>query len=159
MPIGSVGSGSMDPFSHLRPAHVPHRPCSRGSGQLPDGSIWPTPILSVKPRIFFKRLKKLNSKRGADLENFQKWVPPARSTGGRRGVGDIPPIQRAGGANKKLFLFTKRPLPRRQRHPAHPAGGMCSFSYFLFEFMFYKLFKIYTFFKYKIYSPYSFVYI
>jgi hypothetical protein len=27
------------------------------------------------------------------------------------------------------------------------------------EFIFYKLFKIHTFFKYKIYSPYSFVYI
>jgi hypothetical protein len=42
----------------------------------------------------------------------------------------MPPVQRAGGAH-----------------------------FFLFEFMFYKLFKIHTFFKYKIYSPYSFVYI
>jgi hypothetical protein len=46
---GSVVSGSMDPFSHLRLAHVVHRPCSRGSGQLADGSIRSAPILTVKP--------------------------------------------------------------------------------------------------------------
>jgi hypothetical protein len=39
MPIGSVGSGSMDPFSHLRPAHVAHRSCSSGSDQLPDRPV------------------------------------------------------------------------------------------------------------------------
>jgi hypothetical protein len=107
---------------------------------------------------------------------FGKWLPPARLTGRRRGAGDLPSIQRAGGsktikrplprassriperlfADKKLFLFAKRPLT----HPARPTGGRCPiFYYFLLEFMFYKLFKIHTFFKYKIYSLYSFVYI
>jgi hypothetical protein len=63
-------------------------------------------------------------------------------------------------ANKKSFLFANRPL----RYPTRPTGRrggahLAYFFYFLLEFIFYKLFKIHTFFKYKIYSPYSFVYI
>jgi hypothetical protein len=71
------------------------------------------------------------------LENFKKWVPPARSTGG--GVGpdttrpsngrEVPNLfpgpSRGPFSNKQLFLFAKRPLPRRQRHPARPTGGRC----------------------------------
>jgi hypothetical protein len=54
-----------------------------------------------------KSFKKINLKKGAVLEDFEKWVPPARSTDGRRGAGDLPPIQQAGGP--KTF---RRPLPR-----------------------------------------------
>ena len=54
LPIGSIGSGSLDPFFDLGPAHLTHRHlthrlCSRGSGQLPNGSTRPTPILSEQP--------------------------------------------------------------------------------------------------------------
>jgi hypothetical protein len=63
------------------------------------------------------------------LEQFEKWVPPVRSTGGRRH-----PAHPAGGVSKKseqapgegplrerkLFLFVKRPLVR---HPTRPTGG------------------------------------
>jgi hypothetical protein len=48
--------------------------------------------------FFWKRVKKLNSKKGADLQIFEKWVPSVRSTCGRRGAGDLLPIQRAGGS-------------------------------------------------------------
>jgi hypothetical protein len=82
------------------------------------------------------------------------WRPPAHPTGGMsENFSQAPP--EGLFTNKKSFLFAKRPLT----HPARPTGGKFPFSYFLFEFLFYILFKIHTFFKYKIYSPYSFAYI
>jgi hypothetical protein len=90
-----------------------------------------------------------------------RYLPPVDRTGGvgpgisrlssGREVPEAPP--EGLFANKKYFLFAKRPL----RHPARPVGGMHPPAYFLLELIFYKLFKIHTFFKYKIYSPYSFV--
>ncbi|PAN17395.1 hypothetical protein PAHAL_3G128500 [Panicum hallii] len=76
----------------------------------PGPGIWGT--------FFKKGLKKVNSKKGADLENFQK--------------GHLPPIQRTGGAKffsrplpraSSRFLFVKRPLTRPRGHPACWAGG------------------------------------
>jgi hypothetical protein len=85
-----------------------------------------------------------------------------------RPTGDLPPIQRAGGP--KIFptpllrvssrirnFFIREEDPKASRPPN--GREVPILSYFLFKFIFYKLFKIYTFFKYKIYSPYSFVYI
>ena len=45
-PIGSVDSGFYGLLSDLRPAHIAHWPCFYESGQLPDGSIGPVPILT-----------------------------------------------------------------------------------------------------------------
>jgi hypothetical protein len=72
----------------------------------------------------------------------------SRPSNGREVANLFPGPPEGLFANKKFFLFAKRPLPRLQRHPARPTGGRClamPISHFLFEFMFYKLFKIYTF--------------
>jgi hypothetical protein len=53
---------------------------------------------------------------------FKKWVPPVRSTGGRSQNFSQAPPERLF-ANKKLFLFAKRPLTRPRRHPIPPTGG------------------------------------
>jgi hypothetical protein len=95
-----------------------------------------TPLRCCFGTFLKKRLKKLNSKKGAVLENFKKWVPPARSTGGRRGAGDLSPIQRAEGgkifarplprisSRIRNFSYSRRgPLTRLRQHPAPPTGG------------------------------------
>ena len=46
LPIRWIGSGSIGPFFDLWPAHMANRPCAYGSGQLPNGSTRPTPILT-----------------------------------------------------------------------------------------------------------------
>jgi len=51
-PIGLVDSGFYELLSDLRPVHVTHWPYFYGSGQLPDGSIRPVPILNVHKCIF-----------------------------------------------------------------------------------------------------------
>jgi hypothetical protein len=80
------------------------------------------------PSNFFKKeLKILSSKRGADLENFQKWVPPVRSTGGRRGAGYLPPIQRAGGASSRISFLIREESPPAA---AKASGRDGPFSYF-----------------------------
>jgi hypothetical protein len=87
---------------------------------------------------FKKEVKKLNLKKGADLKIFKKW--PARSTGGRRGAGHLPPIQRAGGAKSfskslsriKFFSYSRRGPSRGGKGilPAQRAGGAL-FLFFL----------------------------
>jgi hypothetical protein len=48
--------------------------------------------------------------------------PPAHPTGGRSKIfSQVPP--EGLFANKKLFLFAKKPLTRPRRHPARPTGG------------------------------------
>jgi hypothetical protein len=148
-----------------------------GTGPRTSGGVGSQRTQRLASDFFKKRVKKLNLKKGYRFENFRKmgasrpinereaWGrrPPAHPTGGRsENFSQAPP--EGLFANKKLFLFAKRPLrhstlPSGGRRPARPTGGKFPFSYFLFEFLFYILFKIYTFFKYKIYSPYSFVYI
>ena len=45
-PFGSVDSGFYELLSDLRPAYVVHWPYFYGSGQLPDGTTRPVPILT-----------------------------------------------------------------------------------------------------------------
>jgi hypothetical protein len=97
------------------------------------------PCLCMYTTDFFKKgVKKIKFEKRCRFGKFQKIVPPARSTGGRRGAGHLPPIQRAGGAKSfsrplpRVFLFAKRSLSRRQRHPARPTGGRCpTFLFFV----------------------------
>jgi hypothetical protein len=50
------------------------------------------------------------------------WLPPAHPTGGMsQNFSQAPP--KGLFANKKLFLFAKRPITRPWRHPARPTGG------------------------------------
>jgi hypothetical protein len=82
----------------------------------------------VSMSFFKKGIKKLKFEKGAGWEKLGKWVHPILWSGGRRGAGDLPPTHRAGGskkisrslfANKKSFLFAKRPLKQVFR----PASG------------------------------------
>ena len=50
--IGLVDSGFYGLLSDLRPVHVAHWPCFYGSGQLPDGSTRPVPILTQVQLIY-----------------------------------------------------------------------------------------------------------
>jgi hypothetical protein len=110
--------------------------------------------------FFEKGFKKLNLKRGAVLEIFEKWVPPAQSTGGRRGTGNLLPIERAGGAkffprrlprafSRIKFFFIREEAPKASRptnrrdgqavKASRPANGRevhSLFSFFWFKFMF-----------------------
>jgi hypothetical protein len=137
-------------------AWPPRRPISEhhhGSGVAQDGH---------DENFFKKGVKKLNSKKGCRFGKFPKKIGTSRPINGREAWGRTHPAHPTDGrcqiffqapleglfVNKKLFLFAKRPLPRRQRHPARPTCGRCPtvrISYFLFEFIFYKLFKIHTF--------------
>jgi hypothetical protein len=97
----------------------------------------PLPVsLGQRRGVFLKRDKKLNSKKGCRLAKFRK-MGTSRPMNGREAWGRAPPAHPTGGrfqnyfqapleglfANKKLFLFTKRPLTRARGHPAHPTGG------------------------------------
>jgi hypothetical protein len=124
----------------------------------------------VPRELFLKKDKKIKFEKGEqDGKNSEN-----RHLLPRRGAGDLPPNQRAGGSKN-----ISRPLPRassffiRKEVPeqaSRPASGrevplliifiiFCWNCYVLLEFMVYKLFEIQNFFKYNIYSPYSFVYI
>jgi hypothetical protein len=105
------------------------------------------------------------------LAKFRK-MGTSRPMNGPEGRGQRPPAHPTGGRSENYFqtppegLFTNKTFFIREEalETSHPPNGRevptsLIFYYFLLEFMFYKLFKIYTFFKYKIYSPYSFVYI
>jgi hypothetical protein len=95
------------------------------------------PIYDDIERVFFKKgIKNKIRKRGAGGKNFEKWV------GGRRGAGDLPPIQWAGRsprASSRIFYLRRGPcragggIPPIQRagccpegHPALWSGGMSS---------------------------------
>jgi hypothetical protein len=91
--------------------------------------------------FFKKRVKKLNSKR-CRFGNFRK-MGASRPINGREAWGRRPPAHPTGGrfqnfsqsspeslfANKKLFLFVKRPL----RHPTSPTDGRFPFFLILYS--------------------------
>jgi hypothetical protein len=100
------------PLSSLTPqigaqiAPVPQATASKAVGGLRHrNGVAGSRKQEAAAQNFFKKrvLKKIKiQKRGGSWEKFEKWVPPARSSGGRHGAGDIPPNQRAGCS--KSFL-------------------------------------------------------
>jgi hypothetical protein len=53
--------------------------------------------ISFKKRV----LKKIKFEKGVPIGKNSENGPPVRSMGGRRGAGDLPPIQRAGGSKTR----------------------------------------------------------
>jgi hypothetical protein len=116
--------------------------------------------------FFLKKDKKIiKFEKGCRLAKFRK-MGTSRPINGQEAWGRGPPAHPTGGrsqnyfqappeglfANKKTFLIREE-APETSRPPnGQEVPISLIFYYFLLEFMFYKLFKIYTFFKYKIYS-------
>jgi hypothetical protein len=95
-----------------------------------------TTLRNLLEEFFKKRVKKIKFEKVCRFENFRK-MGASRPINGREAWGRRPPAHPAGRrsqnfsqappeglfANKKLFLFAKRPLTRPRRHPARPTGG------------------------------------